>query len=96
MDAYARVDREHDRQLTIEDESFEFKDYLYDQIDKAVTLTTDLDYPNNLIEYRDKLQEIFDDIVDTVNSVHSSKCASKFTNDLLTVLGDILNPRKAV
>ena len=96
MDAYARVDREYDQQLTIEDESFEFKDYIYDTIDKAVQLTTDLNYPHNMIEYRDKLQKIFDDIIETVNSVHSSKRAKRFTDDLLTVLGDIMNPRKAV
>ena len=69
-----------------EDESFKFKDHLYDEIDKAVQLTTDLDYPNHMTEYRDKLQKIFDDIIETVNNVHSAKRARRFTDDLLTVL----------
>ena len=75
-------------------ESFKFKDGIYDQIEEAVKLTTDWEYGNRTLEYRDKLQEIFDGVIETVNNLNSSKRAERFTTDLLTVLGDILNPRK--
>ena len=77
-----------------DNESFQFKDDIYNQIEEAVKLTTDWEYGKRTIEYRDKLQEIFDGVIETVNNLNSAKRAEKFTDDLLTVLGDILNPRK--
>jgi hypothetical protein len=79
-----------------DNESFNFKDDIYDQIEEAVKLTTDWEFGKRTIEYRDKLQEIFDGVIETVNNLNSAKRAEKFTTDLFTILGDILNPRKAV
>ncbi len=75
-----------------EDESFKFKDHLYDEMDKVVTLTTDLDFPNGLCEYEIKVRDIFSDITTFIQSVDSAKRAKRFTDDLLTVLKSF-NPK---
>lgn len=89
-EGYNGVDRWHS------DQSKEFKNNIYDKLDKAFKLTTDLDYPDGILSYRDKLQDIFDDIIETANNTLSSTRAKRFTDDLLTTLHDILDPRKAV
>jgi hypothetical protein len=79
----------------LENEAFKFKDMMYDMIDEAVKLTTDLDYSKGLSDYEIKLEEMFEDILTYVRSTISAKRSAKFTDDLLKTLGSILNPGKA-
>lgn len=72
------------------EESFKFKDHIYDLAEDIVKLTTDLDYPQGLLVYKDALVKILDDIKEFVETTERSKRVDKFTDDLFATLGRIL------
>lgn len=74
------------------EESFKFKDHIYDMAEDIVKLTTDLEYPQGLLAYKDKLVEMLDVIKEFVETTERSKRVDKFTSELFETLGRILKP----